>query len=128
MGVIVVVINVGMVVEVPRSAVDLVEGAPNVPIFAIVAVKSADVESVDDPREAGALANRAVDANPAGNVSFRGRVECGGVTVAQPQGEVWYRCLLLLQPSREIPVERDERVGLVGQVAGECAWGGPLAR
>ncbi len=123
-----VVVDVGMVVKVPRSAVDLVEGAPNVPIFAVVAVKSADVESVDDPREAGALADRAVDANPAGNVLFRGQVECGGVTVAQPQGEVCYRRLLMLQTSREIPMERDERVGLVGQVAGECAWGGPLAR
>jgi hypothetical protein len=128
LGIIGVVVDIGMVVEVPRSAVDLVEGAPNVPIFTIVVVESADVESVDDPREAGALANRAVDANPAGNVSFRRRVECGGVTVAQPQGEVCYHRLLLLQPSREIPVERDERVGLVGQVAGECAWGGPLGR
>jgi hypothetical protein len=128
LGVIVVVVDVRMVIKVPRSAVDLVEGAPNVPIFAVVAVESADVESVDNPREASALANRAVDANSAGNVSFRGRVECGGVTVAQPQGEVCYRRLLLLQPSREIPAERDERVGLVNQVAGECAWGGPLGR
>ncbi len=79
MGVIGVVVNIGMVVQVPRFAVDLVEAAPNVPIFAIVAVESADVESVDDPREAGALADRAVDVNPAGNVSFRGRVECYGL-------------------------------------------------
>ncbi len=71
-GVIVVVVDVGMVVEVLRSAVDLVEGAPNVPIVTIVAVESPVVESVDDPREAGALADRAVDANPAGTVSFRG--------------------------------------------------------
>jgi hypothetical protein len=45
-----------MVVKVPCSAVDAVEGAADRPIFPIVAIKAADEEAVDDPREIGALA------------------------------------------------------------------------
>ncbi len=64
LGVIGIFVDVGMVVKVPRSAVDAVEGAADRPIFLIVAIKAADEEAVNDPREIGALAEGAVKAEP----------------------------------------------------------------
>jgi hypothetical protein len=52
-----------MIVQVSPPCIDGVEGVADVPICAIVAVESADVEAVDNPREAGALAKAAVMAN-----------------------------------------------------------------
>ena len=59
-----------MFVQVARSSVDGHEGASDGPIPAIFGVKSADVKSVDDPREAGALAKGAVNANAVWEVPF----------------------------------------------------------
>jgi len=58
------VFDVGIVVEVPRPSIYCIECASDPPNIAIVAVaiKSADVKPVDDPREAGALAECAVKA------------------------------------------------------------------
>jgi hypothetical protein len=82
------VLDVGMVVEPQSSPVDIVEGAADLPIFAIIAVKSADVKPVDDPREAGALAKRAVNANAARKVPSRGEVEGDQLSIAEQHGEV----------------------------------------
>jgi len=57
-----VVFDVGMVVKPLRSPVDIVEGAADGSIFAKVAVEAPNVEAIDDPREAGALAECAVKA------------------------------------------------------------------
>ena len=67
------VFDVGMVVETLRSPVDIVEGAADGPIFANVAVKAPNVEAIDDPREAGALAKCAVKAAWAASLSWVGR-------------------------------------------------------
>ncbi len=83
-----------MVVQPLCSSVDFVEGAADLPIFAMIAVKSADVEPVDDPREADALAKGAVNATAAGEVPAvgevpsRGKVEGDRLSVAKPHGEV----------------------------------------
>jgi hypothetical protein len=90
------VFDVGMVVEPLRSSVDIVEGAADLPIFAIIAVKSADVEPVDEPREADALAEGAFNATAAREVPSRGKVEGDGLSVAEPHGEVRDRRLLEL--------------------------------
>ena len=60
----------------------------------MITVKSADVEPVDDPREADALAEGAVNATAAGEVPSRGKVEGDGLSVAEPHGEVCNRRLL----------------------------------
>jgi hypothetical protein len=122
------VIELGMVVQVLCPSIDGHKGTSDGPIHAIFGVKSADVKLVDDPREAGALAKGAVNANAAWEVPFWWQVEGDGLTVAEPHGKVGDRRLLLLQPGCEIPVARDERVGLVDQVARECAGGELLVR
>ncbi len=85
-----------MVIQVTRPHVDGLEGASDGPILEIVAVKSMNVESVDDPREAGALTEGAVMVNAAWEVPLRRGVEGDGLTVAEPHREVRNRCLLLL--------------------------------
>ncbi len=85
-----------MAVQVTCLRVDGLEGASDGPILAIVAIKSANVEPVDDPREAGALAEGAVMANAVWEVPLRRGVEGDGLTVAEPHREVRNRCLLLL--------------------------------
>ena len=62
MDVIRVVLDVGMVVKPLHSPVDIVEGAADGLIFAKVAVEAPNVEAIDNPREAGALAECAVKA------------------------------------------------------------------
>ncbi len=111
------VLDVGVVVEPPRSPVNIVKGAADDSIFAIGAVEAPNVELVDDPREAGALAECAVKAARAARAGWG--VEGDGLAVAEPHREVRDRCLLLLQPSRKIPASRDERVGFVNQIARE---------
>jgi hypothetical protein len=91
-----VILELGMVIQVMHPHVDGLEGASDGPFFAIVAVKSANVESVDDPREAGALAEGAVMANAAWEVPLQRGVEGDGLTVAKPHQEVRNCCLLLL--------------------------------
>ncbi len=105
-----------MVVEVPRSAVDAVEGAADRLIFPIVAIKAADEETVDDPRDIGALAEGAVEAEPAWTVSTGRGLKGDRLSVAKPHREVCDRCVLLLQSRREITALRDERVSFIGQV------------
>jgi hypothetical protein len=117
------VLDVGMVVEPLRSAVDIVEGAADDSIFAKIAVKSAYVEPVDDPREAGALAECAVKAEAA---CAGWGVEGDRLSVAEPHGEVRNRRLLVLQPRREVAASRDERVSFVNQVAREGPGEGSL--
>ncbi len=95
-GVIEVILKLGLVVQVMHPRVDGLIGVSDGPILAIVAVKSANVELVDDPREAGALAEGAVMANAAWEVPLRRGVEDDGLTVAKPHQEVRNRCLLLL--------------------------------
>jgi hypothetical protein len=63
-----VILELGMVVQVTRPHVDGLKGASDGPILTIVTVKSTNVESVDNPREAGALAEGAVMANAAWEV------------------------------------------------------------
>jgi hypothetical protein len=64
-----VVVKLGMLVEVLRPCVDVVKGTADVPICVIAAVESADIESVNDPREAGALADGAVELKSPGAAS-----------------------------------------------------------
>ena len=125
-GVIEIVGNLGIGVKVPRPSVDRVEGATDDSIVAIVAVEAPNVESVDDPREAGALAKCAVKAAWAAQAGWG--VEGDGLVVAEPHGEVCDICLLLLQPRREVTVSRDERVSFVDQVAREGPGEEPLVR
>ncbi len=87
----------------------------------VVAVKSANVESVDNPRELCALAEGAVNTNAVREVPLGWRIECDGLTVAVPHGEVRNRRLLLLEPRRKIPTARDDRVCLVDKVARQWA-------
>ena len=49
-------------VEVPCSSVDRFEGAADGSIIAIFAIEAPNVETIDDPREVGALAECAVEA------------------------------------------------------------------
>jgi hypothetical protein len=91
-----VILELGMVVQVTRPRVDGLKGLSDGPILAIVAVKSANVESVDDPWEASALAEGAVMANAAWEVPLQRGVEGDGLTVTKPHQEVRNRCLLLL--------------------------------
>ena len=100
--------------------------ASDPPIIAIVAVESADVKPVDDPREAGALAECAVKAAWAARAGWG--VEGDGLSFAEPHGEVRNRRLLKLQPRREVTTSRDERVGFVNQVAREGPGEEPLVR
>jgi hypothetical protein len=74
------VLDVGVVVEPLRSAVDIVKGAADDSIFTIVAVEATNVESIDDPREAGALAECAVEAARAARAGWG--VEGDGLAVA----------------------------------------------
>ena len=61
-GVIEIVGNLWIGVEVPRPSVNRVEGVADGLIFAKVAVEAPNVEAINDPREAGALAECAVKA------------------------------------------------------------------
>jgi hypothetical protein len=110
-------VDVGVVVEVPCPSVDRIKCASDPPIIPIVAVESADVKPVDNPREAGALAKCAVKAAWAARAGWG--VKGDRLSVAEPHGEVSNRCLLVLQPRREVAASRDERVGFVNQVARE---------
>ncbi len=118
--------DVGVVVEVPCPSVDCVKCALDPPIILIVAVKSADVKPVDDLREAGALAECAVKAAWAARAGWG--VEGDRLSIAKPHGEVSTRCLLVLQPRREVAASRDERVGFVNQVARKGPGEEPLVR
>ncbi len=62
-----------------RPCIDGLEGASDGPILVIAAVKSANVESVDDPQEVGALDEGAVMANSAWEVPLW-RVDCRQAT------------------------------------------------
>ena len=73
MDVIRMVFDVGMVVKPLRSPVDIVKGVADGPIFAKVAFEAPNVEAIDDPREAGALAKCAVKAAWAASLSWVGR-------------------------------------------------------
>jgi hypothetical protein len=115
-----------MFIQVARLSVDGHEGTSDGPSPIIFGVKSADVKLVNDKREAGALAKGAVNANVVWEVPFWQWVEGDKLTVAKPHGKVGDHPLLLFQPGRKIPVARDKRVGLVNQVARECAGGKPL--
>jgi hypothetical protein len=95
-GIMGVILELGMVVQVMRPRVDGLEGASDGPILAIVTVKSSNVESVDNPWEAGEFAEGAVMANATWEVPLRRGVEGDGLTVAEPHREVRNRCLLLL--------------------------------
>jgi hypothetical protein len=117
LGVIGIFVNVGMVLEVPRSAVDAVEGAADRTIFLIVVIKAADEEAVKDPREIGALAEGAVEAESAWTVSAGRGVEGDRLSVAEPHREVGDCHVLLLQSRRKIAASRDKHVSFVGQVA-----------
>ena len=123
-GVIEIVGNLGIGVKVPCLSVDRVEGAADGLIFAIVAVEAPNVESIDDPREVGALAECAVKAARSARAGWG--VEGDGLAVTEPHGEVRNRCLLLLQPRREVTASRDERVSFVNQVAREGPGEEPL--
>jgi hypothetical protein len=85
-----------MVIQVTHPRIDGLEGASDGPILKIVAVKSANVESVDNPWEAGALAEGAVMANAAWEVPLWRGVEGDKLTIAKPHQEVPNHCLLLL--------------------------------
>ena len=61
-GVIEIVGDLGIGVEVPRPSVNRVEGAADGLISAKVVVKAPNVEAINDPREAGALAKCAIKA------------------------------------------------------------------
>ncbi len=87
----------------------------------VVAVKSANVESVDDPRELCALAEGAVNTNTVWEVPLGWRIECDGLTVAEPHGEVRNCRLLLLEPRCKIPMARDDCVCHVDKVARQWA-------
>ncbi len=117
LGVIGIFVDVGMVVEVPRSAIDAVEGAADCPIFPIVAIKAADEEVVNDPREIGALAEGAVEAEPTWTVSAGRVVEGDRLSIAEPHQEVGDCRVLLLQLRCKIAASRDEQVSFIGQVA-----------
>ena len=84
MGVIGVIIKLRMLVEVLLPRVDVVQGAADVPIHEIAAVKSADIEAADDPREADTLAKGAVELKSLGAASARRGIERDGLAVAKP--------------------------------------------
>jgi hypothetical protein len=92
-----VVVQLKMLVKVLRLRVDVVEGAADVPIRAIAAVKSEYIEAVDNPREAGTLAKGAVESKSPGAASAWRGVERDGLAIAKPHQEVSDRCLLLNQ-------------------------------
>ena len=120
------VVDVRIVVEVPHPSIYRVECASDPPIIAIVAIKSADVKPVDDPREAGALAECAVKAAWAARAGWG--VEGDRLSIAEPHGEVSNRRLFLLQPRREVAESWDERISFVNQVAREGPGEEPLVR
>ena len=92
MDVIGMVFDVGMVVEPLRSPVDIIEGAADGSIVAIFAIEALNVETIDDPREVGALAECAVKAARSARAGWG--VEGDGLAVAEPHGEVRNRRLL----------------------------------
>ncbi len=127
-GVIGVVDELGMVIPESCPRVDGVKGTSCVLIKLVVPVKSADVYTVDYPWESGALADGAVDRNAVRGVLLRGGVKHDRLAVTKPHGEVCNRSLLLFKPGCKISASRDERVGLIDQVARECAGVVPLMR
>jgi hypothetical protein len=128
MGIIWMILELGMVVQVLCPCVNVVKGAEDVPIFAIVAVKSVDEEAVDNPREVGALAKGAVDSKSMGKASAGRGVEGDALAVAKPNREVGDHHFLLNQARCKISAARDERIGLVNQVTRRCFREGPLLR
>jgi hypothetical protein len=54
--------GLGVDVEVPCSSVDCFEGATDGSIVAIFTIEAPNVETIDDPREVGALTECAVEA------------------------------------------------------------------
>jgi hypothetical protein len=111
------IIKLRMVIRVLRPTVDIVEGTADHPICAVVAVEAADVESVDNPREIRALAEGAVEPNPAGVVMLRRGKEGDRLAVAKPHLEVGDCCVLVFQPRRKTAAVRDECISFVNQVA-----------
>jgi hypothetical protein len=97
LGIIGVVVKLRMLVKVSRPCVDVVKGVADVPICAIATVKSAYIEAVDNPREAGALTEGAVESKSPRAASPRRGVERDGLAVAEPRQELSDRCLLLNQ-------------------------------
>ncbi len=79
----------------------------------VVAIKSADEEAVDNPREVGALAEGAVDAKSARAACAGRGVEGDKLVVAKPHREVCNHCFLLVQLGRKIPAARDKRIGFI---------------
>ncbi len=122
-----VVFSLKVIVHIPRLRVDGVEGGSCCPIKSIVPIETADVQPVDNPWESGALADGAVNPNAVWGVLLRWGVIRDGLTITKPHRKVCNRGFLLLEPRRKIAAMRDERVGLVDQVARE--WlGWPLGR
>jgi hypothetical protein len=112
-GIIWMILELRMVVQVLHPCVNVVEGAADVPICAIVVVKSTDEEAVNNPWEVGALAKGAVDSKSMGTASTRRGVEGDALAVVEPHQEVGDHCFLLNQARYKTPAARDERVGLV---------------
>jgi hypothetical protein len=80
------ILELRVFIHIPRPHVDGVKGLSCIAIKAVVAVESIDVQSVDNPREAGAFADGAVNANAVWGVLLRWGVKCDGLTVAEPHG------------------------------------------
>ncbi len=83
-----VILKLRIVVQVSRLCVDGVEGAADVLICTIVAIKAADEEEVDNPQEASALAEGAVKAKAMWAACAGWGVEGDGLTVSKPHQEV----------------------------------------
>ncbi len=80
------ILELRVFVHIPRPCVDGVEGLSCIAIKAVVEVESTDVQSVNNPRETGAFADGAVNANAVWGVLLRWGVKCDGLTVAKPHG------------------------------------------
>jgi hypothetical protein len=111
------IVKLGMIVQVLRPAVDIVEGAADHLICAVIVVEATDVESVDNPWEIHALAEGAVEPNVVGVVMLRRGKEGDRLAVAKPHQEVGDHCILVFQPQHGTAAVRDERVSFVNQVA-----------
>ncbi len=96
-----VVFSLKVIVHIPRSRVDGVEGASCRPIKSIVPIDTEDVQPVNNPRESGALADGAVNPNAVWGVLLRWGVICDGLTVTKPHREVCNCGFLLLEPRRK---------------------------
>ncbi len=84
MGIIGVDVKLRMLVKVLRPRIDVVKGTADVPICVIAAVESTYIEAVDNLREAGALAEGAVESKSPRAASARRGIERDGLAVAKP--------------------------------------------